>query len=550
MLSMIEKKRLTHYLLVCTLLAFSYVALARLAWILAIPPGNVTAFWPASGMALFFLLRFGIKHWPGIFVGNFLGNVPAFIDGSNFSGVLKATATGVGIAIGDSLQTVFAVLLIAKFLSSDFTDFDEPSDVVRFLLIVALTHLLSPLFGVSSLYLGGYLEQDVFLYTFITWFTGDAIGCIFTSLFLLNVFTMNKSFRLAPLFMMLPICLLGYFLTNLGNKPFYLVFTMPLFVWYAQSYMSKYVYTIINVFIFAAIVSFVRSASEGTIDNNKLIGFESYMVVLFLIVAIVRAFVNKQMSLQANLEKEQLKSIHNAKLASLGEMAAGMAHEINNPLAIIQGYLRVLPKVIHDRDLSISNINKMKKATDRIAKVVHSLRKFSRSDRKSEYKLSALNQVIDEAVSLTEPNAKRHFVSVELKKSSNCMVLCDEIEIEQVLINLINNAIDAVKDLPEKWVKIDLAECPNKVSLRVSNSGDPMEAEVAKKIFDPFYTTKPVGEGTGLGLSITKGILDQHNATIEILPDERNTCFEICFEKSNAVTELTDFPTDEHVYFI
>ena len=112
------------------------------------------------------------------------------------------------------------------------------------------------------------------------------------------------------------------------------------------------------------------------------------------------------------------------------------------------------------------------------------------------------------------------------------IVFCDEVEIEQVFINLLNNAIDAVKDRPEKWVKISVFEDGNYVVIRTTDSGPGIPGNVRDKLFEPFFTTKSTGEGTGLGLSITKGILDEHNATITVVDESPNTCFEIKFPKS------------------
>jgi signal transduction histidine kinase len=110
------------------------------------------------------------------------------------------------------------------------------------------------------------------------------------------------------------------------------------------------------------------------------------------------------------------------------------------------------------------------------------------------------------------------------------------VEIEQVVINLINNAIDAVKERAEKWVKVEVLDDDQSVVFRVTDSGLGISEAVQNKIFDPFFTTKPVGEGTGLGLSITKGILDQHKATIAIVPHVPNTCFEIRFQKVSVAS--------------
>ena len=102
------------------------------------------------------------------------------------------------------------------------------------------------------------------------------------------------------------------------------------------------------------------------------------------------------------------------------------------------------------------------------------------------------------------------------------------------MVNLINNAIDAVKKNSTKWVQVDLFEDGTAIILQVRDSGTGLSEEAQKKLFQPFFTTKPVGQGTGLGLSIVKGILDEHQATIEVITTEPNTCFEIRFKKAEV----------------
>jgi signal transduction histidine kinase len=239
-----------------------------------------------------------------------------------------------------------------------------------------------------------------------------------------------------------------------------------------------------------------------------------------------------------DLERERVKSIHNAKLASLGEMSAGIAHEINNPLTIIYGIARALPKFVNNPEQLADRIEKIQAASERIAKIVSSLRKLSRTSDKSDHKCHSLAEIVNEAIVLTDAKARRHSTKIEVDCKSECYVLCDEIEMEQMLVNLINNAVDAVKLLPERWVRIQLEDVGGSVSLRIRDSGPRISPEIQQKLFQPFFTTKPVGEGTGLGLSIVKGILEDHHATIELVADDRLTCFEICFPKAETKKDV------------
>jgi PAS domain S-box-containing protein len=241
--------------------------------------------------------------------------------------------------------------------------------------------------------------------------------------------------------------------------------------------------------------------------------------------------ITARVVLQRSLEIERSKALHSAKLASLGELAAGVAHEINNPLAIISGTARVLLKYADRPEDLKSRIDTIERAIERVAKIVRGLKKFSRSIDRTELKPHALAQIAREALALTEASVKRSGAHIELQAHSEGLILCDEIEIEQVLVNLINNAVDAVKSRDERWVRVSISEADQQVVLRVTDSGPGIHPSIVSKLFQPFVTTKPAGEGTGLGLSIIKGILDEHRASVGVLPRSPHTCFEIRFPR-------------------
>lgn len=231
---------------------------------------------------------------------------------------------------------------------------------------------------------------------------------------------------------------------------------------------------------------------------------------------------------------ERARALQNARLVSLGEMSAGIAHEINNPLAIIAGSSFLIEKSNGDLEKIKKQTEVIKRACDRVSRIVNGLRKFSRSSSQSTYEPHSLMQLIREAIALTETKARRHDTMITLDGPEDIEIDCDEIEISQVFVNMINNAVEAIKHLSERWVKIKVAETLGNITVKISDSGSGLSPEVQKKIYEPFFTTKPVGEGTGLGMSIVKGILDEHQATIEIINEEPNTCFEIKFRRPES----------------
>lgn len=233
--------------------------------------------------------------------------------------------------------------------------------------------------------------------------------------------------------------------------------------------------------------------------------------------------------LEKSLELERAKSQQSAKLASLGEMSAAVAHEINNPLTIILGMTRNLKKSTGDPQKFEARINSIDKSVNRIVKIINALKKFTRESSSLKKSLHALSEIINESLSLTEVQSKNSDTQMIVDVQSNSSILCDDIEIEQVIVNLINNAIDAVKNHKQRWVKIKLYNEKSEIVMRVIDSGKGIPKQFIDKIFEPFFTTKPIGKGTGLGLSISKGIIENHHGSITMTTEDENTCFEVRF---------------------
>lgn len=235
------------------------------------------------------------------------------------------------------------------------------------------------------------------------------------------------------------------------------------------------------------------------------------------------------------LDLEKLKVIQTAKLSSLGEMSAGIAHEINNPLMVIDSNLSLLQLIMHDPVKVEAKIKSAKGAVTRITKIVSGLRKFSRvSDSSKQPILFA--PIIQESLNLTEIKAQKYSVTISVTNTcEDLVILGNDLELEQILINLINNSIDAVKEKPKelRWVKINVSSSQDgkKLCCEVIDSGNGIPVQYLQKLYDPFFTTKPVGEGTGLGLSIAKGIIDDHLGELVYDDKNPNTCFKIILNK-------------------
>lgn len=242
--------------------------------------------------------------------------------------------------------------------------------------------------------------------------------------------------------------------------------------------------------------------------------------------------ITQQLENEAMIEMERNKAIHNSKLASLGEMSAGVAHEINNPLAIIAMTANTLSKFKDDSEKFGKKVANIVSAAERIQKIVNGLRKFSRLPGVARPATWTIKQILDETLVFLEQKIKNLNVELLVECEADTSIVCDSIEIEQVFLNLINNSIDAMESLVTKWIRIEAKVDNSNVIVRFIDAGLGISPEIETKLFQPFFTTKEVGKGTGLGLSIVKGILDTHSAQIRVNRDFKNTCFEITFKRA------------------
>jgi C4-dicarboxylate-specific signal transduction histidine kinase len=235
------------------------------------------------------------------------------------------------------------------------------------------------------------------------------------------------------------------------------------------------------------------------------------------------------------LDVERAKSVHGAKLMALGEMAGGIAHEINNPLAIIQtnaSFLKGLLDGNIDKAMGLRITDKIISTTERIAKIIKGLRSISRTGDNDPFNFVAVGQIIEETLGICREKFKIHDIKIEVENSNPLFqVECREVQLVQVLLNLLNNAYDAIEKLPEKWVKIEVKENPESVDISLTDSGGGLSQSIKDRIYEPFFTTKEVGKGTGLGLSISKGIVELHKGKLWLDDKCKNTRFVISLPK-------------------
>jgi C4-dicarboxylate-specific signal transduction histidine kinase len=247
------------------------------------------------------------------------------------------------------------------------------------------------------------------------------------------------------------------------------------------------------------------------------------------------------------LKIQEQSMINSSRLASLGEMAAGLAHEINNPLAVIIGRVEMILSQITDGSATnfdiIKTISKVQDMAFRISKIVTSMRKISKANKPDDVAETSLLMVIEDILNISSEKIRNSSVTVDYSKVDKALLVeVNFSQLSQVIINLINNSIDELIKLPEGnrnvWISTEEIEGMAVLNIRDSGPGIPMA--IREKLFQPFFTTKDVGKGTGLGLSISKALMVEMGGDLELSPELTQTCFRLKFKKYRSGLQNAD----------
>jgi len=244
--------------------------------------------------------------------------------------------------------------------------------------------------------------------------------------------------------------------------------------------------------------------------------------------------LKKQIKLEEELQTQKEMNIQNARLTALGEMAAGIAHEINNPLTIIALHIKTLSKKfgseVPSKEVWDTTSTKILDTVDRASKIVSSLRSFSRDGALSKLEIITFRSILDGTLVFIEKRFEHHNIPLEIKFecSEELKVEVNEISCSQVVVNLLNNAFYELEknlELPKKWCKIIVRENSEFLEVRIIDSGLGVPSDIQEKLFTPFFTSKPPGEGTGLGLSLSKSMMRDMGGDLVFEKEASNTTF-------------------------
>jgi signal transduction histidine kinase len=221
------------------------------------------------------------------------------------------------------------------------------------------------------------------------------------------------------------------------------------------------------------------------------------------------------MARERSLKSAQLALVQSEKMAALGTLSAGLAHEVKNPLSAVLGYAQLSKRKLTQPDVLKKHLDTIESETRRCNEIISNLMQFSRQE-KGEFTDVTVNEVIEKSVGIVDHQLGLNNVQVKMQLASDIpKIIGNPNQLQQVLMNL---AINAQQAMEPDGGTVDIATYfdDNKVYISVSDTGPGISEDVAEKIFEPFYTTKAAGEGTGLGLSVTYGIIRDHKGDIRV----------------------------------
>jgi len=256
-------------------------------------------------------------------------------------------------------------------------------------------------------------------------------------------------------------------------------------------------------------------------SHNDRLRLEASRKAMIHIMGDLRETTAEMQQREQELRDKQEQLVQAGKLATLGELTTGVAHELNNPLnntgLFVGNAIDFIELGVPDKAPIVRELRHALQQVGKATEIISHLRTFGRAAPVSREPIS-VKQVIDRALALMREQLRLRQIEVMVDLGSEeTVVMANPIQLEQVFINLLTNARDAVADSPRKAIRISSSVGPAAVEVAFADSGPGIPPGLEQRIFDPFFTTKEVGKGTGLGLSITYGIVKEHGGTISVV---------------------------------
>jgi signal transduction histidine kinase len=515
-------------LLLIGILAIIYVIAGKVGLMLASLHASASPVWPPAGIALAAILLFGYRVWPAIVIGAFLVNVTT----------AGNAATSFAIATGNTLEALAGAFLVNRF--ADGKDvFDRPAGVFKFALAAAISTIVSPLLGVSSLALAGFADWVNYGAIWVTWWLGDTTGdLLFTPLVLLWGMRTKLSWKkeeaaevgvLLLLLALLSAIVFGGWL-DISAKNYPIGFICgPIVIWTAFRFTQRETATGIFILSVIAVWGTARGFGPfvGETENQSLLTVQAWTAVLAITAMALSAGMAERRRIEDELQQQ--KSVVEAANRTKDHFIAMLSHELRTPLTPVISALEALetePTQTADTKASLAMIRRNIELETQLIDDLLDFTRIARDKMQLRFGSVDAHLAVSNVVEIcrAEVKAKRLHVHLNLRAKSY-HVTADAAKFQQITWNLLKNAI---KFTPEGGDIIISSENPSEtvLTLSVRDTGIGMEPEVMQRIFDPFEQGNcSFGQrfgGLGLGLAISKSLAQAHGGMLTAQSDGSN----------------------------
>ncbi len=513
-------KKSLFYLTKIGIIALAYFLLGKLGISLAIINGLVSSIWPASGLALGVLLIYGNRVWPGIWLGATLINLAPGVP------LWASVAQGTG----NTLEALLGAYLLHRFVGLP-SYFNRSYDVFKFSVLAGLVSpLVSASTGVGSLLLSGVIRPADFLFYWFAWWLSEATGVLVITPFMLtwqkqspSTWRALKIAEYALLLLMLAISshliFSGLLTGTVLNSLTYKYLLLPFYVWlifrFGQRETATATLMVGIIGVWDTITKFDMSTSS--LNNELILSIQAFISFILMGALILSAMVSERGRMIEDMARLE-------KLNLIGEMAAGIAHEIRNPMTTVRGFLQMLAgkeDALGQRDFYDLMISELDRANSIITEYLLLAR-----NKPIELKRLNLNKTIEALAPLLVADAVNMDKEVEFFLGEVGDLYLDEKEVRQLLLNLSRNGLEAMSPGGKLTIRTWIEK--NKLVLAVEDEGKGIPSDMLKKLGTPFLTTKE--NGTGLGLAVSYSIAARHKAGIKVESSPKGTKFFVRFQ--------------------
>jgi len=522
-----QSRRFSRLLLI-GVFAIIYVIAGKIGLNLASLHASASPVWPPAGIGLAAILLLGYRAWPAIFVGAFLVNLTTAGD----------IITSVAIASGNTLEALAGAWLVNRFAGGKNV-FDRPQGVFKFALAAAISGVVSPLFGVTSLALDGFADWTTYGAIWVTWWLGDVTGdLIFTPLVLLWGIKWKLAWKkeeavevgvLLLLLALLSAVVFGGWL-EISAKNYPIAFICgPIVIWTAFRFTQRE--TAAGIFILSVIAVWGTLRGFGPFvdqsENQSLLTVQSWTAVL----AITMMALSAGMAERRRIEEElhQQKAVVETANRTKDHFLAMLSHELRTPLAPVVSTVELLETQPAQTEDTRASLAMIRRNIELETQLIDDLLDFTRVARdKMELRFAPVDVhlAVSNVMEICRVEAKSKKLQVHLNLAAkNYHLAADAAKFQQIIWNLLKNAI---KFTPEGGEIVISSENPSETMLTVSvrDTGIGIEPDAMQRIFDPFEQGNRSFEhrvgGLGLGLAISKSLAQAHGGMLTAQSDGSN----------------------------